>query len=82
MADVIPTFAKDKRILTIKQTIGVGRRYTTMETFLSQWSLVKQVQALRRPGCTLSSNPLHETPLLRASASGAGHIKRVFPAGL
>jgi succinate-semialdehyde dehydrogenase/glutarate-semialdehyde dehydrogenase len=76
---VIPTFAKDKRILTIKQPIGVVAAITPW-TFPIAMITRKAGPALAA-GCTIVIKPSDETPLCALALAELAHQAGI-PAGV
>ena len=78
--DVIPTFAKNKRIIVIKQAIGVVAAITPWN--FPNAMITRKVAPALAAGCTVVIKPSEETPLsayaLAVLAEEAGFPKGVF----
>jgi succinate-semialdehyde dehydrogenase/glutarate-semialdehyde dehydrogenase len=77
--DVIPTYAKNKRILVIKQAIGVVAAITPWN--FPNAMITRKVAPALAAGCTVVIKPSEETPL-SAYALAVLAEKAGFPAGV
>ncbi len=77
--DVIPTFAKDKRILTIKQPIGVVAAITPWNFPIAM--ITRKAGPALAAGCTIVIKPSDETPLCALALAELAHQAGI-PAGV
>lgn len=77
--DVIPTFAKDKRILTIKQGIGVVAAITPWNFPIAM--ITRKAGPALAAGCTIVIKPSDETPLCALALAELAHQAGI-PAGV
>lgn len=77
--DVIPTFAKDKRVLTIKQPIGVVAAITPWNFPIAM--ITRKAGPALAAGCAIVIKPSDETPLCALALAELAHQAGV-PAGV
>jgi succinate-semialdehyde dehydrogenase/glutarate-semialdehyde dehydrogenase len=77
--DVIPTFAKDKRILTIKQPIGVVAAITPWNFPIAM--ITRKAGPALAAGCAIVIKPSDETPLCALALAELAHQAGI-PAGV
>ncbi|MCB5162387.1 NAD-dependent succinate-semialdehyde dehydrogenase [Marinomonas algarum] len=77
--DVIPTFAKDKRVLTIKQPIGVVAAITPWNFPIAM--ITRKAGPALAAGCTIVLKPSEETPLCALALAELAHQAGI-PAGV
>lgn len=77
--DVIPTFAKDKRILTIKQPIGVVAAITPWNFPIAM--ITRKAGPALAAGCAIVIKPSDETPLCALALAELAHQAGI-PAGI
>ena len=73
--DVIPTTAQDRRILTIKQAIGVVALITPWNFPLAM--LTRKAGAALAAGCTVVAKPAQNTPLTALALTELAHRARI-----
>ncbi|MBR7888163.1 NAD-dependent succinate-semialdehyde dehydrogenase [Marinomonas sp. A79] len=77
--DVIPSFAKDKRVLTMKQPIGVVAAITPWNFPIAM--ITRKVGPALAAGCTIVIKPSDETPLCALALAELAHQAGI-PAGV
>ena len=77
--DVIPTFAKDKRIMTIKQAVGVVAAITPWNFPIAM--ITRKAGPALAAGCTIVIKPSDETPLCALALAELAHQAGI-PAGV
>lgn len=77
--DVIPTFAKDKRVLTIKQPIGVVAAITPWNFPIAM--ITRKAGPALAAGCAIVIKPSDETPLCALALAELAHQAGI-PAGI
>lgn len=77
--DTIPTFAKDKRVLTIKQPIGVVAAITPWNFPIAM--ITRKAGPALAAGCTIVIKPSDETPLCALALAELAHQAGI-PAGV
>lgn len=77
--DVIPTFAKDRRVLTVKQGIGVVAAITPWNFPIAM--ITRKVGPALAAGCTIVIKPSDETPLCALALAELAHQAGI-PAGV
>ncbi|MGR0279113.1 NAD-dependent succinate-semialdehyde dehydrogenase [Marinomonas dokdonensis] len=77
--DVIPTFAKDKRVMTIKQAIGVVAAITPWNFPIAM--ITRKAGPALAAGCTIVIKPSDETPLCALALAELAHQAGI-PAGV
>ncbi|ADZ89353.1 NAD-dependent succinate-semialdehyde dehydrogenase [Marinomonas mediterranea] len=77
--DVIPTFAKDKRVLTIKQGVGVVAAITPWNFPIAM--ITRKAGPALAAGCTIVIKPSDETPLCALALAELAHQAGI-PAGV
>ncbi|TDO97384.1 NAD-dependent succinate-semialdehyde dehydrogenase [Marinomonas balearica] len=77
--DVIPTFAKDKRVLTIKQAVGVVAAITPWNFPIAM--ITRKAGPALAAGCTIVIKPSDETPLSALALAELAHQAGI-PAGV
>jgi succinate-semialdehyde dehydrogenase / glutarate-semialdehyde dehydrogenase len=77
--DVIPTFAKDKRVLTIKQPIGVVAAITPWNFPIAM--ITRKAGPALAAGCAIVIKPSDETPLCALALAELAHQAGI-PAGV
>ncbi|SBS24687.1 Succinate-semialdehyde dehydrogenase [NADP(+)] GabD [Marinomonas spartinae] len=77
--DVIPTYAKDKRVLTIKQGIGVVAAITPWNFPIAM--ITRKAGPALAAGCTIVIKPSDETPLCALALAELAHQAGI-PAGV
>ena len=77
--DVIPTFANDRRVLTIKQGIGVVAAITPWNFTIAM--ITRKAGPALAAGCTIVIKPSDETPLCALALAELAHQAGI-PAGV
>ncbi|EAQ65109.1 Succinic semialdehyde dehydrogenase [Marinomonas sp. MED121] len=77
--DTIPTFAKDKRIMTIRQAVGVVAAVTPWNFPIAM--ITRKVGPALAAGCTIVIKPSDETPLCALALAELAHQAGI-PAGV
>ncbi|MBJ7536337.1 NAD-dependent succinate-semialdehyde dehydrogenase [Marinomonas transparens] len=77
--DVIPTFAKDRRVLTVKQGIGVVAAITPWNFPIAM--ITRKAGPALAAGCTIVIKPSDETPLCALALAELAHQAGI-PAGV
>ena len=77
--DVIPTFAKDKRVMTIKQAVGVVAAITPWNFPIAM--ITRKAGPALAAGCTIVIKPSDETPLCALALAELAHQAGI-PAGV
>jgi succinate-semialdehyde dehydrogenase/glutarate-semialdehyde dehydrogenase len=77
--DTIPTFAKDRRVMTIKQAVGVVAAITPWNFPIAM--ITRKVGPALAAGCTIVIKPSDETPLCALALAELAHQAGI-PAGV
>ena len=77
--DTIPTFAKDRRVMTIKQAVGVVAAVTPWNFPIAM--ITRKVGPALAAGCTIVIKPSDETPLCALALAELAHEAGI-PAGV
>jgi len=77
--DTIPTFAKDRRVMTIKQAVGVVAAVTPWNFPIAM--ITRKVGPALAAGCTIVIKPSDETPLCALALAELAHQAGI-PAGV
>ncbi len=77
--DVIPTFAQDKRLLTVKQPVGVVAAITPWNFPIAM--ITRKAGPALAAGCTIVIKPSDETPLCALALAELSHQAGI-PAGV